>query len=628
MLITTIYGYVSRYSNWTFYQGDGLDTISDKAGFYDFKLNDKNYEVYPRITTRKYMGYTKINIQTASVKTFIKIPIRKTNFIFGMGQQFSYWNLQGRIIRNVPREDGIGRVGIVKKAIQLQTGKQELSASYIISPHFITSNGLSIVVDNLEYSEFQFCYSKYIMIKVNSPNVTLTLFDQMSITDHVKAFTELYGKQPLTIPEWTQNGAIVGLMGGSKRTNKIMKSLLDRNTSISAVWIQDWCGLVHQEILGLDHWRVNWNWVPDNSLYMPSVKDFINEWHSKGIKVLGYVNPFLVNTTESNLFKYALANDLLVKSDGELKKVNQGPNFSAYMIDLLNPIAYNWFRSILVNNLSVFNGFMADFGEYYPYEYTNSTGHLEYIQKYTALVNSIDTFTFMRSGTIGVKSMVMWSGDQMHSYSRFDGLKAVLQGYLQASVSGYGFMHSDIGGYTSVIFSLSSYEIGFKRVEDLLIRWMEFSVFEAVYRTHEGTLPLEIKQVYSNPKMMDYFKQFTQLFAALKPYREEIMIEYASNGLGLMRPMYFYHKELYKINNQFYFGKLLIVAPILDKYRYKRSVVLPYGEWIHICTGIVYLKGKHVVKAHYGQTPIFIEKKHYLHKSLADYIALMIHYCK
>lgn len=96
---------------------------------------------------------------------------------------------------------------------------------------------------------------------------------------------------------------------------------------------------------------------------------------------------------------------------------------------------------------------------------------------------------FMRAGFRDSPkwAMLFWEGDQMVSWQANDGIKSAVVGLLSSGISGYALNHSDIGGYCAVNMPLIKYH----RSEELLLRWMEFSAFTTVFRTHEVCLFLQ-----------------------------------------------------------------------------------------------------------------------------------------
>ena len=79
-------------------------------------------------------------------------------------------------------------------------------------------------------------------------------------------------------------------------------------------------------------------------------------------------------------------------------------------------------------------------------------------------------------------STLVWQGDQLVTWDKYDGFKTAIMATLTGGFSGISLNHSDIGGYTNASFG----GVGYNREEELLLRWMEYSAFTAAYRTHEG----------------------------------------------------------------------------------------------------------------------------------------------
>lgn len=58
------------------------------------------------------------------------------------------------------------------------------------------------------------------------------------------------------LPSWTQQGAIIGLEGGSAEVQNITSTLLEQGAPLVGVWLQDWVGTRHD----WDGTRLIWNW--------------------------------------------------------------------------------------------------------------------------------------------------------------------------------------------------------------------------------------------------------------------------------------------------------------------------------------------------------------------------------
>src|SRR5215203_2067479 len=100
------------------------------------------------------------------------------------------------------------------------------------------------------------------------------------------------------------------------------------------------------------------------------------EPEEKNIKLMTYINPFLCDDAAQkkdhrrNLFEEAARSGYLVKNqDGEPYKITIS-SFSAALVDLTNPEAWNWIKDIIKEELisSGASGWMADFGDGLPYD--------------------------------------------------------------------------------------------------------------------------------------------------------------------------------------------------------------------------------------------------------------------
>ncbi|MEO0336200.1 MAG: TIM-barrel domain-containing protein, partial [Pseudomonadota bacterium] len=243
-------------------------------------------------------------------------------------------------------------------------------------------------------------------------------------------------------------------------------------------------------------------------------------------------------------------------------------------------------------------GWMADFGEALPTDSRLSAAparsfHNRYAEAWAKLNREvIDKFpkkelmAFHRSGfTDSAKhATLFWTGDQLTSWDKQDGLHSALIGVLSSGLSGFTLNHSDIGGYTSI----SQPIVKNMRTKELLIRWMEMNTYSPVFRTHEGNLPDRSLQVYSNSEIAKQFSFWATEFANLFEYRKQVILEASKNGWPAVRPLWFEYpdcKTCYEIDDQFLFGDRYLVAPVLKPGQNKRTLYLPKGRWVRLYEG-------------------------------------------
>jgi alpha-glucosidase len=209
----------------------------------------------------------------------------------------------------------------------------------------------------------------------------------------------------------------------------------------------------------------------------------------------------------------------------------------------------------------------------------------------------------MRAGYTGsVKdACAIWTGDQHVDWSVDDGLPSVIPASLSLGMSGQTKVHSDAGGYTTIMHMTRS--------KELLMRWEEMNAFSPLFRTHEGNQPSRSVQFDGDEELLEQLAKMSKIHAALKPYLKKIEKE-ADEGIPMMRPLFYHYEEewAYEEKGEYLLGRDLLVAPVLKEGDRKRTVRLPEDSWIHFFTKKEYGKGDHEVEAPIGMPPVFIRK--------------------
>ena len=100
---------------------------------------------------------------------------------------------------------------------------------------------------------------------------------------------------------------------------------------------------------------------------VPDLPRHIEELHARGIRFLGYINPYLVKDGE--LYAEGKKRGVFAKkADGSDYLVDFG-EFYCGVVDFTNPEAYRWFKDEVIKKYTLdigIDGWMADFGEYLP----------------------------------------------------------------------------------------------------------------------------------------------------------------------------------------------------------------------------------------------------------------------
>lgn len=553
---------------------------------------------------------------------------------YGFGEQYSYLDLKGQNIPVLTQEQGIGRgEPLLSSLINLYAPGSAGTplTSYYAVPQYITSARRSVFLEGVEYARFDLREPLQVSVHQFAGHMTGRILYGQDLLALIEGFTRYSGRMA-PLPEWMNRGAILGLQGGAERVRQLWQTLQAADTPIAALWLQDWVG--KRTTLGGAGSQLWWNWELDQQQY-PDWQSLQQDLAAADVRVMGYINPFLVDVSskanvERNLYQEALAQDFLVKQRDGTPYPILITDFAAGIVDLTNPAAREWLKSIIRDNLigNGFSGWMADFGEALPFEaelFNGQSGerfHNEYPVEWARLNAEAvaeagltgDINFFMRSGFTQSPrySTLFWLGDQATTYDRFDGLTSAVIGLLNGGFSGISLNHSDIGGYTS----LTLYGIGLKRSQELLLRWIEANAFTAVYRTHEGLAPQANVQVYSNTTTVEQFARFARIYAALADYRQTLMGDVAQRGYPVVRhPVLHYPEDTFframpPSQVQYLLGADLMVAPVLLPNATSRSVHLPAGRWIHVWSGQAIDAPAHgidlQVSAPIGEPPVYV----------------------
>ncbi|MCU0493214.1 MAG: DUF4968 domain-containing protein [Chloroflexaceae bacterium] len=249
----------------------------------------------------------------------------------------------------------------------------------------------------------------------------------------------------------------------------------------------------------------------------------------------------------------------------------------AALIDYSNPEAVAWmqekFRELFGLGVAAIK---VDFGEGAPpdaryHSVASESMHNRYPLLYNQAIFEVtkeatgDGIVWARSAWAGSQRYpVHWSGDGV---ARFEDLACVLRSALSFGLSGFPFYSHDIGGFSGLPDS------------DLYVRWAQLAFFSSHVRAH-GTPPREPWEFGDHAAAI--FRQYAELRYRLLPYIYSEALECGRSSLPMLRPLVLDFQDdptTHGIDDQYLFGRSLLVAPILDE-RNSRCIYLPEGTWI------------------------------------------------
>ncbi|WP_159982227.1 MULTISPECIES: alpha-glucosidase [unclassified Novosphingobium] len=553
-------------------------------------------------------------LNAAHDRVWIELTAQPGEHVWGGGEQMSYLDLTGRRFPIWTSEPGVGR----DKSTELTRLMDEQGMAggdywwtNYPQPTFLSSRLYACHLGSSAYSVLDFTDAARHGIEVWEGSFTLEFFAADDIAALVGALSTRFGRQP-ALPDWAIGGAIVGLKEGDASFARLDK-IIAAGAQVSGLWCEDWIG-IRQTTFGR---RLFWDWSWNEARY-PGLPDRIAALAARGVRFLGYVNPYLANDGVQYLEALA-GGHLALRQDRDEPYLVDFGEFDCGVVDFTNPASLDWFAERVIGREMLdfgLSGWMADFGEYLPVDLRLHDGSDPMLlhnrwpvlwaeanaRAIASRGKTGEAVFFMRAGFSGVQAHcpLLWAGDQSVDFTRHDGINTVLTAALSAGLVGNAYSHSDVGGYTSLH--------GNVRTPDLIKRWCELGAFSPVMRSHEGNRPDDNLQIDSSDDMLASFAAMSRVHAALAPYVRHLSDEAVATGLPVQRPLFLHYFEeaLFPVQDQYLYGADMLVAPVVEADAAARNVILPGDTpWRHLWSGEDFAPGTHMVDAPYGQPPVF-----------------------
>jgi alpha-glucosidase len=359
---------------------------------------------------------------------------------------------------------------------------------------------------------------------------------------------------------------------------------------------------VHLDIDYMEGYRV----FSINKKRFPNMHKLTDDLEKKGIKTVVSINPAIKNDHKYRLFLDGLENDSFCKlPNGKLSGGVSWPGWSVFP-DFSNEAVRKWWSEQYLYLLDLgISGIWHDMNE--PSSFSawgemtlpSSTQHnldgqignhrevhnlygllmnmacFEGLQKYSP---NKRPWIFSRSGWAGLQKYAWnWTGDIDSSWTS---LKQTIITILGLSLSGHAFSGADIGGFSG------------SPDAELYMRWFQLSAFLPLFRTHSaiGTKPRE-PWVFGEPTT-SIIRNFIKLRYSLIPYLYTLAWETTQTGTPPIRPLFWENPadaSLWEIDDEFFLGDALIIAPVVTAGAQIRQIYLPEGLWYSFWDDKVYI---------------------------------------
>jgi len=215
--------------------------------------------------------------------------------IYGMGLQYSVWDFKGHSVPLISTEAGLGRgLQPITTIMDMQHGQGGTSTtSYAPAATFITNKQRGMIFDQetIGIADFEEL-DKISMVYWHEESISGTILwgqDPLSLSQEVSKSVGVM--EPL--PEWVQQGAIVGMVNGQEFIEEQYKKMKQLDLPMVGIWMQDWVGQ-HKFPEGT---RLLWNWQLNTSWYTDWDR-MVDGWAEDGCRPFIYINPYIADLSD------------------------------------------------------------------------------------------------------------------------------------------------------------------------------------------------------------------------------------------------------------------------------------------------------------------------------------------
>lgn len=340
-----------------------------------------------------------------------------------------------------------------------------------------------------------------------------------------------------------------------------------------------------------DRWQTHYGDMDFDPKKFQNPKGMVDELHRMGFKVTLWVIPFV--SVDSDNFAEGMRNGYFIKdpvthlpllvswwsiggivTSPSLWELMHLPSslIGSALIDLSNPGAVEWFYEKLrgIQERYGIDGFKFDAGEasYFPKGGISygSMKPCEYSDAWVELARRFE-LSETRTGWLAQEhGGLVKEYDKTSDWGLDNGLHAVLTQAMTLSMIGYPYVLPDMIGGNAYAEDIS---------KELFIRWTQMTAFMPA-------MQFSIPPWRFDDETVDICRNFTLMHKALAPYIYEAAIEAKDSGTPILRPLFFDYPEdgnAYLIDDEYMFGGLLLVAPVLEDGARSRKVYIPDGLW-------------------------------------------------
>lgn len=518
---------------------------------------------------------------------------QKQEAFLGFGERYNRTNQRGLDVFNWCEEGGIGIGEGTRAGPRNPWPHGELMTGYPV-PFFLSSEGYAFWLDTAYWSEFQLASERENAVRAWHVGPTMA-FEVFVPSDDgarawplqlVDAFTERTGR-PMVPPAWA--------FGARRRVRagRVEELLRMRAEDLAVTAVDD---ATH--------------FFPDasHSGREAALATWVAEARDLGYRVNGYYNSLVAREARDPMQmireRGLRERYFLARRDGSVPApwiYTGGRVVHTHLFDFTDRAAISLFQDTFEWSRSLgYSGFMYDFGEYVPADVVSADGttgeelHNLYPVLYARAFADAraraggDLFAFMRSGYTGAAAYMpmVWSGDPAASFEDSDGLPSVVRAGINLGVTGVPNFGSDIGGYHCIADGPRAAD------EELWTRWIQAGALMPNMQDQDACVGVKRRwrktSIWKSQRVLDAYREFARLHTRLYPYFHTLSRDANRTGAPIIRHVFLEHPdelELASVDDVYYLGSALLVAPVVVRGETRKKLRLPRGVYVDWNTG-------------------------------------------
>ena len=355
----------------------------------------------------------------------------------------------------------------------------------------------------------------------------------------------------------------------------------------------------------------------------------VDTLHSKGIRLVLWQIPALKRAEAPHAqhdadTQHALEQKHVVQLETGEPYRNPAYWFQgAFIPDFTSAAATEWWmskRGYLLEEMGI-DGFKTDGGEHLQgrnlvagdgrrgRELVNAypTLYVGAYHRFAQARRNNDAITFSRAGSTGVGAFpAHWAGDENSTWEAYR--RSIVAG-LSAGLSGVPFWGWDIAGFSEALPSAELYLRATAMAAFCPI--MQYhSEYRAPHERSKDRTPWHIQERTGDERVIPLFRHFTHLRMNLLPYLLREARHSAATGEPMLRALLLDAPEdpvTWGIADQYFLGRDLLVAPVVEEGATQRRLYLPEGAWFDLWSGRACTGGRWITVAAALETvPVFV----------------------